>query len=75
MLSVPVAFLVDPANRQMAVYPGGRTGPAWVLDDQLLLWGFTGGIVDRLLELSGLARPWDKENLMPVPDRYLRRST
>ncbi|MGV1008472.1 MAG: NUDIX hydrolase [Dermatophilaceae bacterium] len=75
VLSVPVGFLTDPVNRHMAVYPGGRTGPAWDLDDDLLLWGFTAGVVDRLLQLAGLSRPWDHEHRVPVPARYLRRDT
>lgn len=75
VLSVPVSFLAEPANRHMAVYPTGLTGPAWILDDDLLLWGFTAGVVDRLLDLAGLTRPWDQDRQIPVPARYLRRTT
>lgn len=75
VLSVPVSFLAEPANRHMAVYPTGLTGPAWNLDDDLLLWGFTAGVVDRLLDLAGLSRPWDRDRQIAVPARYLRRTT
>ncbi len=73
VLSVPMGFLVDPANRHTSVYPNRRSGPAWDLSDGLLLWGFTAGVVDRLLMLSGLARPWDQSRQVPVPERFVRR--
>ncbi len=73
VLSVPVDFLTDPGNRHTALYPSGHSGPAWDLDDRdLLLWGFTGGVVDKLLELAGRTRPWDREVRRPVPERYWR---
>jgi 8-oxo-dGTP pyrophosphatase MutT (NUDIX family) len=75
VLSVPIEFLAEPDNRHMAVYPTGLTGPAWNLDDDLLLWGFTAGVMDRLLDLAGLSRPWDHDRRIPVPARYLRRTT
>lgn len=71
VLSVPVDFLTDPANRYTALYPSGHSGPAWDLDEHdLLLWGFTAGVVDKLLELAGRTRPWDREVRRPVPERY-----
>lgn len=73
VLSVPVSFLADPANRHTVTHPSGYRGPAWNLGDDLLLWGFTGGITDTVLELAGLAREWDRDRLIPLPDRFLRR--
>lgn len=73
VLSVPVDYLTEPANRYTALYPSGHTGPAWDLDEHdLLLWGFTGGVVDKLLELAGRSRPWDRDVRRPVPERYWR---
>ncbi len=73
VLSVPVDFLADPAHRHTVIGPSGWKGPAWDLGDDLLLWGFTAGIVDKVIELAGLARPWDTSDERPVPAHFLRR--
>ena len=75
MLSVPVSYLADPANRHTVSHPSGYRGPAWDLGDDLLLWGFTGGIVNKILELAGFARAWDSDHLVPLPERFMRRSS
>ena len=56
---VPIAELVDPANRLTLTHPSGWVGPAFEVDD-LLVWGFTAGVVDRLLHFGGWERPWDR---------------
>jgi 8-oxo-dGTP pyrophosphatase MutT (NUDIX family) len=53
-----VATLLDPAGRFRVRHPSGFVGPAWEVDG-LLVWGFTAGILDRVLHLGGIARPWD----------------
>ena len=75
VLSVPVSYLADPANRHTVSHPSGYRGPAWDLGDDLLLWGFTGGIVNKILELAGFAREWDNDHLVPLPERFMRRSS
>jgi len=55
---VPLADLVDPANRLQVTHPSGWVGPAFEVHD-LLVWGFTAGLLDKLLELGGWAVPWD----------------
>ncbi len=56
---VPVAALVDPANRVGVRYPAGRgEGPGFVVDG-FFVWGFTAGLLSWLLDLAGLAVPWD----------------
>ncbi|HRW19078.1 MAG TPA: CoA pyrophosphatase [Dermatophilaceae bacterium] len=72
VLSVPVSYLVEPAHRHTVVHPSGYRGPAWELGPDLLLWGFTGGIVDKVLELAGLAQPWDRRREQALPERFLR---
>ncbi len=67
----PLADLADPANRFTAKLPTGYRGPAFVFDD-IFVWGFTAHLVDRLLELSGLAVPWRTEAELEVPWRFLR---
>ena len=63
---VALADLADPARRWTAQHPSGWTGPAFDLDD-LLLWGFTAGLVSRLLQLAGLERPWDASVRRELP--------
>lgn len=55
---VPLRDLVDPANRGRARHPRGYVGPAFSVEG-MLVWGFTAGLIDRLLDLTGLAEPWD----------------
>ncbi|MHB2022086.1 MAG: NUDIX hydrolase [Mycobacteriales bacterium] len=55
---VSIADLAAPVNRLQAGYPGGLVGPAFAVAD-LLIWGFTGRLVDALLKLGGWEQPWD----------------
>ncbi|MFC5381939.1 NUDIX hydrolase [Aquipuribacter nitratireducens] len=56
---VPVADLVDPGTRVGVRYPAGRgEGPGFVVGG-LFVWGFTAGLLSWLLDLAGLAVPWD----------------
>jgi 8-oxo-dGTP pyrophosphatase MutT (NUDIX family) len=59
---IPLAELVDPANRIRVTHPSGYVSPAFEVRD-LLVWGFTAGLTDRLLELGGWAVPWDASRL------------
>ena len=70
VLAVPVAHLVDPGHRFSVTHPSGYVGAAFELDD-LLLWGFTAGLLSSLLELGGRSRPWDPALERPLPTRYL----
>jgi 8-oxo-dGTP pyrophosphatase MutT (NUDIX family) len=63
---VPVAELADPANRLRVQYPAGQTGLAFRAGD-MLVWGFTGMVVDQLLTLGGWAVPWDSGQVTPLP--------
>jgi 8-oxo-dGTP pyrophosphatase MutT (NUDIX family) len=57
---VPLEELLDPANRCSVRHPSGYTGPGFAVRG-MLVWGFTAGLLSRLLALSGLERPWDAE--------------
>jgi 8-oxo-dGTP pyrophosphatase MutT (NUDIX family) len=63
---LPVAALADPANRFRVRHRSGWMGPAFRVDG-MLVWGFTGGIVAKLLELGGWERPWDPDRVEPLP--------
>ncbi len=54
---LPVRELVDPRNRLRLRHPSGWVGPAFRLRG-MLVWGFTAGVLDALLEMGGWARPW-----------------
>ena len=47
MLQAPLTFLTDPSVRHTVTHPSGYRGPAFQLGDDLLLWGFTAGVVDQ----------------------------
>ncbi|GAA5167152.1 NUDIX hydrolase [Ornithinimicrobium tianjinense] len=59
VLRPSVASLVAPEARFQVRHPSGFVGPAWDVEG-LLVWGFTGGILDRVLDLGGVAQPWDR---------------
>lgn len=61
---VPVSDLVDPANR-VWVRIGDYRGPGFEVA-QMLVWGFTGMLVDALLELGGWAEPWQSDRTRTV---------
>lgn len=71
VLSVPISHLVNPDSRFTVTHPSGFVGPAFELD-HLLLWGFTAGLLSRVLELAGLAQDWDQSRQLPLPEIYLR---
>jgi 8-oxo-dGTP pyrophosphatase MutT (NUDIX family) len=70
---VPVAELIDPAHRVSVRHPSGWTGPAFLIGDDkdLVLWGFTAGIIARLFDFVGWSRPWDASVLRDLPDHML----
>ena len=63
---VPVEDLIDPANRVTVVHPSGFRGPGFAVAD-MLVWGFTAMLLDRLLEIGGWAVPWSRERQAEVP--------
>jgi 8-oxo-dGTP pyrophosphatase MutT (NUDIX family) len=68
---VPVRELADPANRVRLRHPSGVVGPAFEARG-LLVWGFTAGLVDRLLAFGGWERPWDHERYGTLPETAAR---
>jgi 8-oxo-dGTP pyrophosphatase MutT (NUDIX family) len=68
---VPLAELADPVNRFRVGHPSGYVGPAFCVAD-MLVWGFTAGLLDAILEAAGLALPWDLDDVRPLPASALR---
>jgi 8-oxo-dGTP pyrophosphatase MutT (NUDIX family) len=62
---VPVQDLVDPERRVTVVHPSGFRGPGFEVAD-MLVWGFTALLLDRLLEIGGWARPWSRDRTAEV---------
>jgi 8-oxo-dGTP pyrophosphatase MutT (NUDIX family) len=59
VVRVPVADLVDPANRIRLAHPrSGLPSPAFRVAGLTTVWGFTAGVLDGLLRIAGLERPW-----------------
>ncbi|GGR84380.1 hypothetical protein GCM10010252_23930 [Streptomyces aureoverticillatus] len=65
VFTVPVADLTDPANRATTVHPSGHRGAAFLVESALV-WGFTAGVIDRLLHYAGWERPWDRDRHVPL---------
>ncbi|MEV5988355.1 CoA pyrophosphatase [Streptomyces sp. NPDC052051] len=65
VFTVPVADLTNPANRVTAIHPRGHQGPAFLVESALV-WGFTAGVIDRLLHFAGWERPWDHDKQVPL---------
>jgi hypothetical protein len=63
---VPVADLVDPANRGRVRLRNGFAGPAFSVAG-MVVWGFTAGLLDLLLDLGGWAVRWDAGRLLRLP--------
>jgi 8-oxo-dGTP pyrophosphatase MutT (NUDIX family) len=72
VLQAPLTFLTDPSVRHTVTHPSGYRGPAFQLGDDLLLWGFTAGVVTKALELAELDRSWDEAREVPLPERFTR---
>jgi len=72
---VPIDELLDPEHRVMVNVPridyrspGFLIGP----DKDVILWGFTGGIIARLFDYLGWTRPWDETRVRDLPDYMLQ---
>jgi 8-oxo-dGTP pyrophosphatase MutT (NUDIX family) len=63
---LPIAELVDPANRLRIRHPSGYIGAAFAVRD-MLVWGFTAGILSTLLDLGGWSVPWDENKVADLP--------
>ena len=63
---IRVAELVDPANRCQVRHPSGFVGPGFTVRG-MLVWGFTGGLLARLLDEVGWATGWDRDRVIDLP--------
>jgi 8-oxo-dGTP pyrophosphatase MutT (NUDIX family) len=68
---VPIAELADPGNRLQLQHPSGMLGPAFEVAG-MLVWGFTAGVLARLMTLAGWDRSWDTTRVGELPEETLR---
>ena len=69
---IPVAELVDPVNRFRVSHPSGYIGPGFEAGG-LFIWGFTAGLLDRMLVFGGWTQPWDESLRRPLPPALMGR--
>ncbi len=73
VLRVPVAELLDPTHRITVTHPSGYASPGFLIGDDkdLILWGFTAGLISKLFDYVGLTRDWDTSVTRELP-AYMR---
>ena len=64
---VPLVELLDPQHRFTVRHPSGFTGPGFEVRD-LFVWGFTAGLLSRVMALCGWETAWDEGVVRPVPE-------
>ena len=62
VMTVPLDELLDPANRFLLRHTTGWTGPAFQHDD-LVVWGFTAGIIAAMFHSAGWDLDWDTSDI------------
>jgi 8-oxo-dGTP pyrophosphatase MutT (NUDIX family) len=71
---VPISELLDPQHRISVRHPSGWMGPGFLIGPgrDVILWGFTAGIIARLFDFLGWSRPWDTERVRDLPAYMLQ---
>ncbi len=58
--------LINPANRMRVRHVNGSFGPGFDVES-MLIWGFTGGLISRLIDIAGWATAWDDSKIVELP--------
>jgi 8-oxo-dGTP pyrophosphatase MutT (NUDIX family) len=66
VVRIPITELAEPSSRVRIRHPSGYVGPAFQVRG-LLVWGFTAGLLDRLLVLGGWELPWTPGPIHELP--------
>lgn len=73
---VPIDRLLDPTHRVTVRHPSAPdyTSPAFLMgqDRDLILWGFTAGIIARLFDYVGWTRAWNTDDVRDLPARMVQ---
>jgi len=69
VLRVPIAELLEPSHRITVTHPMGYSAPGFLIgpEKDLILWGFTAGLINKLFDYVGLTEPWDATVTRQVP--------
>lgn len=67
VVRVPMAELLDPANRFLVRSTLGYQSPAFQVDG-MLVWGFTGGVLAGLVTSMGWEREWDRSDVRDLDE-------
>ncbi len=70
---VALDALLDSDNRVTIRHFSGRLGPAFLIDE-LIIWGFTAGLLSRLSAKCGWERPWNESRIIALPDEMIASS-
>lgn len=70
----PISELLDPAHRLTVTHPAGYSSPGFLIGEgkDVLLWGFTAGLITKLFDFVGLTQEWDASVTRELPDYMLR---
>jgi 8-oxo-dGTP pyrophosphatase MutT (NUDIX family) len=71
---VPLAELLQPDHRINVRHPSGWVGPAFLIgpDRDVILWGFTAGVITRLFDYLGWGAPWAEYDVRDLPAYMLQ---
>jgi 8-oxo-dGTP pyrophosphatase MutT (NUDIX family) len=69
----PIEELLDPEHRITVTHPMGYSSPGFLIgeDKDLILWGFTAGLINKLFDYVGLTREWDATVTRELPEYML----
>jgi 8-oxo-dGTP pyrophosphatase MutT (NUDIX family) len=70
VVRVPVSDLTDPVNRGSVSFRGFTT-PAFSVAG-LVVWGFTAGLLDVMLDWAGWSEPWERGREIRLDDDSVR---
>jgi len=70
---VPIAELLDPAHRISVRHPSGWVGPGFLIGEHndVILWGFTGGIIARMFDWLDWTVSWESDRVQDLPEHML----
>lgn len=70
----PIEELLDPEYRVTVTHPSGYSSPGFLVgpEHDLILWGFTAGLVNKLFEHVRLNQPWDESRTRTLPSYMVR---
>jgi 8-oxo-dGTP pyrophosphatase MutT (NUDIX family) len=71
---VAIKDLLDPGHRISVRHPNGWVSPGFLIGPErdVILWGFTAGIIARLFDFVGWSIEWDESRVRDLPSYMLQ---